>query len=219
MDERGWVEHAWSPSQGPCVYRTGGAARPADARDRVWAEHHHFAMRCAHHMCITPDAREADRIRQYCGDHGIDTSLLTFHHQPSERVLPKLDLEPLDLVLIDGSHSFPRSSKIGSSLNTRCVSAVRSSSTMCTFGPAVSCEISCALSRNGISLNDGPDGPSLSARRPTTTTARIGTSRRTSGAALVPRRSGARMAAGLLRARDVKEFARRTRALVRPRNV
>ena len=97
-------------------------------------------------MCITPDAREADRIRQYCGDHGIDTSLLTFHHQPSERVLPKLDLEPLDLVLIDGSHSFPRSSKIGSSLNTRCVSAVRSSSTMCTFGPAVSCEISCALS-------------------------------------------------------------------------
>jgi hypothetical protein len=27
------------------------------------------------------------------------------------------------------------------------------------------------------------------------------------------------MAAGLLRARDVKEFARRTRALVRPRNV
>ena len=59
-------------------------------------------------MCVTPDAGEADRIRQYCGDHAIDTGLLTFHHEPSERALLTLDLEPLDLVLIDGSHSFPQ---------------------------------------------------------------------------------------------------------------
>jgi hypothetical protein len=33
---------------------------------------------------------------------------VTFHHELSERVLPALDPAPLDLVLIDGSHSFPQ---------------------------------------------------------------------------------------------------------------
>jgi hypothetical protein len=66
-----------------------------------------FALRGAQHTCITPDAAETERLRGYCESHGIDTSGLTFHVSPSERVLPTLDLELLDLVLIDGSHSFP----------------------------------------------------------------------------------------------------------------
>jgi predicted O-methyltransferase YrrM len=67
-----------------------------------------FALRGTHHTCIVPDAAETERIRSYCEGHGIDTSNVTFHVSPSERVLPALDLEPLDLVLIDGSHSFPQ---------------------------------------------------------------------------------------------------------------
>jgi predicted O-methyltransferase YrrM len=67
-----------------------------------------FALRGAHHTCVTPDPTEAERIRQYCTEHGIDVSRLTFQHARSEHVLPQLEIEPLDLVLIDGSHSFPQ---------------------------------------------------------------------------------------------------------------
>lgn len=67
-----------------------------------------FAMKGAEHTCIVPNQPEVDRITAYCQSKGIDTSRLTFHVQPSERVLPTLDVGRLDAVLIDGSHSFPQ---------------------------------------------------------------------------------------------------------------
>ena len=67
-----------------------------------------FAMKGAQHTCIVPNQPEIDRILAYCEQQSIDTSKLTFQAKPSERVLPTLDTGPLDLVLIDGSHSFPQ---------------------------------------------------------------------------------------------------------------
>jgi hypothetical protein len=67
-----------------------------------------FAMKGAHHTCIVPNQPEIDRILAYCEQQSINTSNLTFQAKPSERVLPTLDTGPLDLVLIDGSHSFPQ---------------------------------------------------------------------------------------------------------------
>ena len=67
-----------------------------------------FALRGAHHTCITPSQAEIDRIRAYCEQHGISTERVDFRPQPSERVLPGLELGTLDLVLVDGSHSFPQ---------------------------------------------------------------------------------------------------------------
>lgn len=67
-----------------------------------------FAMKGAQHTCIVPNQAETDRIRAYCERRSIDTAGLTFVVKASERVLPTLDTGPLDLVLIDGSHSFPQ---------------------------------------------------------------------------------------------------------------
>jgi hypothetical protein len=67
-----------------------------------------LAARGADHTCIVPNQHEVDRIRAYCDGAGIATDRVTFHVEPSERVLPRLDLGALDLVLIDGSHSFPQ---------------------------------------------------------------------------------------------------------------
>jgi predicted O-methyltransferase YrrM len=67
-----------------------------------------FALKGARHICIVPNQPEIDRIRDYCHDNSIVTDGLDFHVAPSERVLPSLELDPLDLVLVDGSHSFPQ---------------------------------------------------------------------------------------------------------------
>ena len=67
-----------------------------------------LAMSGARHTCIVPNQQEIDRIIAYCEGRGISTSACTFIAKPSERALPALDLDPLDLVLIDGSHSFPQ---------------------------------------------------------------------------------------------------------------
>ncbi len=67
-----------------------------------------LAMKGAQHTCVVPNQPEIDRILAYCEQRSIDSSGLTFCVQPSERVLPTLDTGRLDLVLIDGSHSFPQ---------------------------------------------------------------------------------------------------------------
>src|SRR4051794_5388220 len=67
-----------------------------------------LALRGAEHLCVVPDPAEPERIRAYCDRRGIDMSRVNFHVAPSERALPTLELEPLDLILIDGSHSFPQ---------------------------------------------------------------------------------------------------------------
>jgi hypothetical protein len=65
-------------------------------------------LRGDEHICITPNGEEAERVRGYCLEHDIDVSRCTFHIEPSEFVLPRLDASPRDLILIDGSHSFPQ---------------------------------------------------------------------------------------------------------------
>src|SRR4051812_38368056 len=67
-----------------------------------------FALRGAEHTCIVPNAQEVERVRGWCADHGVDDSGLHFEVAPSEQVLPSADLGELDLVLVDGSHSFPQ---------------------------------------------------------------------------------------------------------------
>ena len=60
------------------------------------------------HTAVVPSQAQADTLEQYCSDKGFDTGGLTFDVRPSERGLPALlDDGPLDLILIDGGHSFP----------------------------------------------------------------------------------------------------------------
>ena len=66
-----------------------------------------FAAKSARHTSVVPSHDEVERIREYCGAHGISTENLEFHVEKSEVALPRLDPTELDLVLIDGSHSFP----------------------------------------------------------------------------------------------------------------
>jgi predicted O-methyltransferase YrrM len=66
-----------------------------------------FALAGARHICITPAEHEIQRIKDYCRAENIPVDEITFHADSSERVLPELACEPLDLVLIDGRHGFP----------------------------------------------------------------------------------------------------------------
>jgi predicted O-methyltransferase YrrM len=61
----------------------------------------------AHHTAISPAPREHERISEWCAAHGVDPGSATFIASPSQDVLPAMDPVPLDLVLIDGDHSFP----------------------------------------------------------------------------------------------------------------
>jgi hypothetical protein len=66
-----------------------------------------FALKQTRHTCIVPDPEEIARIRAFCADHAVSTERVTFLAENSEDALPRLGSEPLDLVLLDGSHSFP----------------------------------------------------------------------------------------------------------------
>lgn len=66
-----------------------------------------FALCGARHTCITPDRAEVDRIIAFCGEHGIDISLVNFVVERSEAALCRLEPTNLDFVLIDGWHAFP----------------------------------------------------------------------------------------------------------------
>jgi hypothetical protein len=67
-----------------------------------------FAARCAKHTAISPVADEHERIRRYCAEHGIASDDVTFIAESSHTALLNgWSAEPLDLVLIDGAHSFP----------------------------------------------------------------------------------------------------------------
>ena len=60
------------------------------------------------HTAVVPDPREADAITSYLSDHDFSTESLTFDLRPSEEALPALAGNgQLDLMLIDGAHSFP----------------------------------------------------------------------------------------------------------------
>jgi len=66
-----------------------------------------FALAGSAHTVVVPHDGEEQRIRAYCDSQGIATGNVSFVLQASERALPALDLGLLDVVLIDGSHSFP----------------------------------------------------------------------------------------------------------------
>ena len=66
-----------------------------------------FALKGADHVCISPVESEVERVRAYCRAHGISDARVTYHVDSSENVLPRLNLEGLDLILIDGGHGFP----------------------------------------------------------------------------------------------------------------
>jgi hypothetical protein len=66
-----------------------------------------FAMHGVVHKSIMPDVELATRISDFCDSNEIDTSNLSFYLGPSENILPDLELEELDIVLIDGRHGFP----------------------------------------------------------------------------------------------------------------
>jgi len=66
-----------------------------------------FAINGSRHTCVVPDAGEVERIKAWCASESVPDSDLSFHTDRSERVLPGLEPEPLDLVLIDGGHAFP----------------------------------------------------------------------------------------------------------------
>jgi hypothetical protein len=67
-----------------------------------------FAMAGTNHTCISPSRDEAERIRAYCVEHGIDLKV-NFMHESSDVVLSAGTGIPdsLDFVLIDGAHRFP----------------------------------------------------------------------------------------------------------------
>ncbi len=60
------------------------------------------------HIAVVPSPAEEMIIREYCAEMDFDTSLLTFDLRPSELALPGMtELGELDLMFIDGAHSFP----------------------------------------------------------------------------------------------------------------
>jgi hypothetical protein len=65
-----------------------------------------FAITGANHIAISPFAREHDRIRRYCANHGISTERVTFLAEPPTSALPSATAQ-LDLGIIDGCHAFP----------------------------------------------------------------------------------------------------------------
>ena len=66
-----------------------------------------FAMRGCLHVCITPDHDEVTRMLAYLRDRDIDASGVTYLVGRSQHILPGVDLDGLDVVLIDGQHAFP----------------------------------------------------------------------------------------------------------------
>lgn len=67
-----------------------------------------FAAQGAHHTVLSPDADEHQRVRDYLKEIGVDDSRLLSQVGSSDLLLPKLCRERnLDVVYIDGAHSFP----------------------------------------------------------------------------------------------------------------
>ena len=68
-----------------------------------------FAAAGANHTVISPDPEEHERIRDYCGEIGVETSAVTFIDGPSDDILPShLGVSrSLDVAFIDGAHLFP----------------------------------------------------------------------------------------------------------------
>ena len=66
-----------------------------------------FALWGSQHTCVVYSEAEVAACRRHMESRGISAGRITFHIGPSERVLPNLALDNLDLVFIDGCHGFP----------------------------------------------------------------------------------------------------------------
>lgn len=66
-----------------------------------------FAIKGCRHICIAPVEQEVRDFQAFCQNNQILLTNVNFQVQPSERVLPQLRTENLDVVLIDGNHAFP----------------------------------------------------------------------------------------------------------------
>jgi predicted O-methyltransferase YrrM len=66
-----------------------------------------FAMKGANHTCIVPDSQLVARIIDYCQHASISMEGVNFQIGKSEKILPVLETNELDLLLIDGEHAFP----------------------------------------------------------------------------------------------------------------
>ena len=67
-----------------------------------------FAAAGASHVAISPFEEERDRIASYCKQEGIALDRFRFISESSHTALVSTwNPEPLDIVLIDGAHSFP----------------------------------------------------------------------------------------------------------------
>jgi hypothetical protein len=67
-----------------------------------------FAASGAAHVAISPDSSEHQRIARYCEQEGIALDHVRFIAESSHTALvDSWQPEPLDVVLIDGAHSFP----------------------------------------------------------------------------------------------------------------
>jgi hypothetical protein len=103
----GDITHGLIPE---AIEHIGRTVKPGDRTAETGAGHSTiaFALTGATHTCIVPDPDEIAAIKRYCEAEGISLDRVTFHADVSERVLPAIGLEELDLALLDGSHSFPQ---------------------------------------------------------------------------------------------------------------
>jgi len=65
------------------------------------------ALKNCHHTCVVPLQEEVERLRAYCAARKVRLDRVKFEVERSEVALPRMTLEPLDLILIDGNHAFP----------------------------------------------------------------------------------------------------------------
>lgn len=66
-----------------------------------------FALKGSNHTCVVPDKNQVELILDYCKQNNISTDKCNFQIEMSETILPKLEINELDIVLIDGRHAFP----------------------------------------------------------------------------------------------------------------
>ena len=66
-----------------------------------------FAIKGAEHTVVTPSETEIELICEYAKKKNIDLDKIRFIGQPSEKFLPNLDVQNLDMVFLDGKHAFP----------------------------------------------------------------------------------------------------------------
>ena len=67
-----------------------------------------FAAKVKRHYCVNPDRTANELIVDFLQAHGLRTDHVTFLDATSDSALPSLDIaDKIDVVQLDGSHSFP----------------------------------------------------------------------------------------------------------------